>query len=70
VAPHRDALSGAGRDGVDDGGDVFELALDGIVRPVAAGAATAAVKRPASASLLLVGFMASSSAVRALMVMP
>ena len=43
MAPHRDGLSGEGRDGVDDGGDVVELALDGVVGAVATGAAAAPV---------------------------
>jgi hypothetical protein len=43
VSPHRDGLPSAGRDHVDDGSYVFELALDAVVRAVAAGAATAAV---------------------------
>ena len=43
VAPQGDRATGAGGDGVDDGGDVVEVALDGVGRGVAAGAEAAAV---------------------------
>ena len=43
VAPQGDGPAGAGGDGVDDGGDVVEVAFDRVVGGVAAGAEPSAV---------------------------
>ena len=43
VAPQGDGSAGAGGDGVDDGGDVVEVAFDRVVGGVAAGAEPSAV---------------------------
>jgi len=43
VAPQGHRAAGAGRDGLDDGGDVFELALDRVSGHVAAGAGASAI---------------------------
>ena len=45
VAPQGDGSAGAGGDGVDDGGDVVEVAFDRVVGGVAAGAEPSAVHR-------------------------
>ena len=45
VAEHGDGPAGAPGDGVDDGGDVLEVALDRVVGSVAAGAEAAAIHR-------------------------
>ena len=45
VAPERDRPAGAGRDGLDHGGDILELPLDGVASGVAAGAEPSAVHR-------------------------